>query len=356
MYMKDADTVIIIDDDQMDRALLGNIFKDKYKILEASGGMEGFNKILEKQDEICAVLLDVIMPGMSGIDVLRKLRGENLMDRIPVFLITAEATDSVLKEAYVLGVMDVISKPFVSYVIEKRIGSVIELFRARRRLSCTVEEQRDKITRQEEKIVDLNRGMVEALATAIEFRSIESGEHVKRIHDITKYMLENTVLGEGFTGGQIDLIAVASIVHDVGKISIPDSILNKPGRLTPDEYEIMKTHAAKGGELLEQIPQLREHESFQYAYDIARHHHERWDGTGYPDGLKGNEIPVYTQIVSIADVYDALISRRVYKDPLEASTAWDMISSGECGAFNPRLLDSFFSVEKEIRKFYRAKS
>ena len=354
--MKDADTVIIIDDDQMDRALLGNIFKDKYKILEASGGMEGFNKILEKQDEICAVLLDVVMPQVSGIEILRKIHNENLLDKIPVFLITAEATDSVLRESYVLGVMDVIPKPFVSYVIEKRIASVIELFRARRRLSCTVDEQKSTISLQEEKITDLNRGMVEALSTAIEFRSVESGEHVRRIHDITKYMLENTELGKDFTPEQINLIALASIMHDVGKIAIPDYILNKPGRLTPEEYEIIKTHAAKGGELLEKIPQLKAHESFKYAYDIARHHHERWDGKGYPDGLKGNEIPVYTQVVSIADVYDALISRRVYKDPLAVSTAWDMISSGECGAFNPQLLDSFFLVERDLRKLYKTKS
>ena len=194
--------------------------------------------------------------------------------------------------------------------------------------------------------------MVEALSTAIEFRSGESGDHVRRIRDITALMLHQTELGAGLDEETIDQIALAAVMHDVGKIAIPDAILNKPGRLTPEEFEIMKTHTVQGSLLLSKIPQMREHKAYRYAYDIALHHHERWDGRGYPDGLKGEEISVWAQIVSIADVYDALVSKRVYKDPFGFDKALEMICQGQCGVFNPALLDSFLSVEEQLRHMY----
>ena len=204
-------------------------------------------------------------------------------------------------------------------------------------------------------IIDLNVGMIESLSTAIEFRSGESGEHVRRIHDITKHMLTHTEMGEGLTPKDIEWIAMAAIMHDVGKIAIPDAILNKPGRLTPEEYEIMKTHTVQGALLLEKIPQMRDHGAYTYAYDIARHHHERWDGKGYPDGLKGNEITIWSQVVSLADVYDALVSRRVYKGAFDRSEALRMIRNGECGVFNPRLVSCFTEVEADIWSSYYQK-
>ena len=198
-------------------------------------------------------------------------------------------------------------------------------------------------------------GMVESLSTAIEFRSDESGEHVRRIHDITDFLLRNTRFGDGLSENEIELSALAAIMHDVGKIAIPDAILNKPGRFTPEEFEIMKTHTVQGGRLLSKIPQMKEHESYSYAYDIALHHHERWDGRGYPDGLKGEEISVWSQVVSLADVYDALISKRCYKDAYSCDEAVRMIVDGECGVFNPKLIDSFLQVEGELRKMYQEK-
>ena len=195
-------------------------------------------------------------------------------------------------------------------------------------------------------------GMVEALSTAIEFRSDESGEHVRRIRDITCHLLRSTPLGQDIPEDQIRLIGVGAITHDVGKISIPDAILNKRGRLSPEEYALMKSHTVKGAELLSKIPQMREHSSYRYAYDIALHHHERWDGGGYPDGLSGDQIPIWTQIVSLADVYDALVSKRCYKDAFSPDVAMDMISSGQCGVFNPKLLDCFRQEEPLLRRFY----
>lgn len=348
-------TILIVDDDEMNRAILAQIFESEYAIEEAQNGKEGLEKFMDLQDRLCALLLDVVMPEMDGMEVLENLYRQGLTQQIPVFMITAEASGSTMKEAYRLGVMDVIGKPIIPYMVERRINSVVELFQARKRLNNVVERQQSDLLRQARQIIELNQGMIESLSTAIEFRSGESGEHVRRIHNITEYLLRRTPMGQGMSEEDIQFISLASITHDVGKIAIPDVILNKPGRLTPEEFEIMKSHTIQGAELLEKIPQMRSHGAYQYAYDIARHHHERWDGRGYPDGLKGDQISVGAQIVSLADVYDALISKRVYKDAFSCEQALEMIREGQCGVFNPTLLECFFQVEKELRALYPGK-
>ncbi len=345
-------TILIIDDDEINRVMMKNIFDSGYLVEEADNGQKGLEKLEENKDHISAVLLDVVMPVMDGMDVLREMNRERLQKDIPVFLITAADDNAILKEAYDLGVMDVIRKPVIPYMVRRRIDSVIELFEARKRLSSKVQEQQRELLQKARQIIYLNRGMVEALSTAIEFRSGESGEHVRRIHDITEYLLRNTEMGEGFSEDEIKQISMAAIMHDVGKIAIPDSILNKQGKFTEEEYEVMKTHTTQGAKLLEKIPRVMDGRMFQYACDIARHHHERWDGTGYPDGLKGGEISLWSQIVSLADVYDALVNKRVYKEAVEADEAVEMIKNGECGAFNPHLLECFLKAEKSLRKLY----
>lgn len=348
-------TILIVDDDEINRGILDNLFSAFYEVEEAENGEIGLSMIQENQEKYCAVLLDVVMPVMDGLEVLRRLKSRGLLEKIPVFLITAEASDSTMKEAYRLGVMDVISKPVIPYIVIRRINSVVELFRARKRLGNVVEQQQSKLLAQAEKIISLNQGMIESLSTAIEFRSGESGEHVRRIREITEYILKHTEFGEGLNEEQIRQIGLGAIMHDVGKIAIPDAILNKPGRLTVEEFEVMKTHTLQGAALLEKIPQLREQEAYIYAYDIARHHHERFDGRGYPDGLKGEEITPWAQVVSIADVYDALSCKRVYKDAFSRETVVEMIRDGQCGTFNPRLLDCFFSVEEQLYQLYEKK-
>lgn len=345
-------TLLIIDDVEMNRAILAEIFRSRYRIIEAGNGREGLEALEGREEEICAILLDVLMPVMSGMEFLKTVCQRYLQKQIPIFLITAENSSAILEEAYGLGVMDVITKPVVPYIVQRRIDSVVELFQARRSLGAKVNLQQAELLLQARKIMDLNAGMIEALSTAIEFRSCESGEHVRRIHDFTAYLLGKTPLGDGLDQEQVDLIALASIMHDIGKIAVPDAILNKPGRLTPEEFEVMKQHTVNGALLLERIPQMRQHEAFVYAYDIARHHHERWDGRGYPDGLKGDEISIWAQVVSLADVYDALISKRVYKEAYSCSQALDLIANGACGAFNPRLLSIFLAHEEAIRTFY----
>lgn len=345
-------TLLIVDDDWFNRGVLDNLFSPFFSVEDAENGKEGLEKILAFPERYCAILLDVMMPEMNGLEVLKHLNQKKLIDKIPVFLITSETTEAIMKEAYQLGVMDVISKPVIPYMVIRRVNSIVELFQARRQLGNKVQEQHLELLEQMKTINELNRGMIEALATAIEFRDEESGEHVRRIHDITHFLLTNTRLGNGLTKEDIDNIAVASIMHDIGKIAIPDVILNKPARLTAEEFEIMKTHTIEGAQLLDQIPQLRKNGAYQFAYDIALHHHERWDGRGYPDGLKKDEISIWAQVVSLADVYDALSCKRVYKDAFPREKVLRMIRNGECGVFGPDLLDAFFSVEDEIAQMY----
>lgn len=346
-----VNTILIIDDDEINRGILSNLFSDSYTIQEAENGKEGLKAILENRQHLCAILLDVVMPEMNGLEVLRRLKKEHILERIPVFLITAEA-DAAFKEAYELGAMDVIGKPIVPYLVLRRVNSVIELFEARRKLEHRVEQQEMELLKKTQTILELNQGMIESLSTAIEFRNGESGDHVRRIHDIVAILLSETDFCPGLTDEEIENIALAAIMHDVGKIAIPDWILTKPGRLTAEEFEIMKTHTTQGGELLDHIPQLQHHGAYRYAWDIARHHHERWDGHGYPDGLKGDEISPWAQAVSIADVYDALSCKRVYKDAFPREKVIDMIRTGQCGIFNPRLLNCFFEVEPHLALLY----
>ncbi len=344
--------ILIVDDDFINRELLKNIFSSQYTFEEAENGREGLAQILRHRDKLCAIILDVQMPEMTGLEVLQQISNLGITEQVPTFLITAQDDDDVVTEAYTLGVVDVVSKPVTPIVIQKRVKTVIELFSAREVLSATVNVQEAQLDANAKAIDELNRGTIEALATAIEFRDIESGQHVSRIYAMTKYILSHTAFGEGLSGDTIESIARGSIMYDVGKIAISDIILNKPGRLTKEEFEIMKLHTVKGAELLAQICQIQLHDSYRYAADIARHHHERWDGRGYPDGLKGDEISIAAQVVSIVDVYDALVSVRVYKKAFTPDQAVAMIRNGECGAYNPKLLECFLEAEPVFRKWY----
>lgn len=353
MSAEEKNALLIVDDEELNRAILVNIFQTDYDILEAEDGQQALELIEGTSRPLSAILLDVVMPRLDGIQLLRILNERRLTTVVPVFLITADLGGDTMQKAYDLGVMDVIAKPVVPFVVRRRVQSVVELFAARRLLGAEVERQRDQLLFQAEQLAEMSMGMVEALSTAIEFSSDESGEHVRRIHDITCMLLGETPLGDGLLDSEIRLIGMGAVTHDVGKISIPDAILNKKGRLTPDEYELMKTHTTQGAQLLSHIPQMREHSAYRYAYDIALHHHERWDGGGYPEGLKGDEISMWTQVVSLIDVYDALVSERCYKKPIPFDRATEMILDGECGVFNPRMLEYFRKAEPWMRQLYK---
>ena len=336
-------TILIVDDVEINRTILAEIFKDDYNILEADNGLQAI-EMINGSFGISAVLLDLIMPGINGLEVLKEMNKSGKTDSIPVFLITAAESQKALMDGYQLGAVDVIMKPFMPNFIKCRINNVIELYAHRNKLEHIV-------AKQVERLNSLNQSMVETLATVIEFRDCESGEHVKRIGRLTKILM--TQVSEMYPEHhlpetEIDKIVTSSILHDVGKISIPDRILNKPGRLTEEEFEIMKQHTVKGCEILQNIPDIIDEGVYKYSYDICRHHHERWDGRGYPDGLSGDDISIWAQVVSVADVYDALTAERVYKKAFSHEKAVQMIHAGECGTFSPKLLKAFDEVLDDI--------
>lgn len=346
--------LLIVDDDEMNRVILNLAFQDGYEIIEAENGIEALEQIYRYKDELCAVLLDIFMPLKDGYEVLKEMNDKDFLERIPTFLITSETNQGILEQGFVLGASDVILKPFNPSFIRRRIDNIVELYSHRLDLQHIIEDQMKRLKDQEKDLITANRSIIDTLSTAIEFRDCESGEHITRIRNMTKFiLLEMIERGEAnLTDREIELIGDAAVMHDVGKISIPDYILNKPGRLTEEEFELMKKHTILGCELLENIESLKKSELYEYCYDICRHHHERWDGNGYPDQLKGDEISLWAQAVSIADVFDALVSKRVYKKAYDYETAMAMIDRGECGVFSPKLLECFHAISKKLYKEY----
>ena len=332
-------TILIVDDIEINRCVLAEIFKKDYNIIEAGDGAEAV-EIINSNVNVSAVLLDLIMPKMNGLDVLKEMNRTNKIKYIPVFLITAAESTEMLMEGYTLGAIDVIAKPFMSNFLKCRVDNVVELYEHRNELESIVEKQ-------VERFKELNQSVVEVLASVIEFRDCESGEHVRRICGLTRQLMtevSNMYKEYHMPKEEIEKIAMSSVLHDIGKIAIPDNILNKPGRLTAEEFEIMKQHTVKGCKILQKVPDIMDSDTYNYSYDICRHHHERWDGRGYPDGLSGDDISIWAQVVSVADVYDALTSERVYKAAYSSETAVKMIMNGECGVFNPKVLKAFEKV------------
>ncbi len=349
----DKQTVLIVDDVELNRAILAELFSDTYHILEAEDGQEALD-ILEKNiDRIVMVLLDIVMPVMDGFEVLQAMSDRKLIENVPVVLITSENSDRAALQGYQLGVSDIINKPFNPEVVKRRVANVIELFMHKSNLEKLVGKQIETLEKQACKLNQVNNFLIETLSTAVEFRNCESGQHIKRIRHTTQILLEaisNEYPEYELSPYHIEKISSASAMHDIGKIAIPDYILNKPGKLTAEEFEIMKAHCIRGCEFLQSIHYAQDEEYFRFCYEICRHHHERWDGNGYPDKLKGDNIPIWAQVVSLADVYDALTSKRVYKNAYSHEKAVKMILDGECGVFNPKLLDVFIKMASVLER------
>lgn len=339
----DKERILIVDDEEVNRTILEVMFGEKYEVVQGENGQDAVDQ-LEENPDFVLVLLDIIMPVMDGFAVLEYMKQKELIERIPVILITSETVRDSEDKAYQYGIADVIHKPFYPDIVKRRSSNLIELYQNKANMERRLKEQEQAILAQQKKIRENNEFMIEALSSVVEFRSSESGDHVRRIKYFTRVLLkylEKYFPEYGITPVQIEEITKASTLHDIGKIGIPDAILMKPGRLTSEEFEIMKTHTTIGCDILETFKKGVEGEFYRYCYEICRHHHERWDGNGYPDHLKGDEIPISAQIVSIADVYDALISVRVYKGAYSHAEAYEMIQNGECGQFSPVVMECF---------------
>lgn len=352
--------ILIVDDEEVNRTILSEMFRAEFDTIEAANGQEAIYQIENNQD-IVLILLDVVMPVLDGFGLLEYMQKENLLDEIPVILITGESIRDSEDRAYSYGVADVIHKPFYLHIVKRRSKNIIQLYQDKHNMEVRLKEQEEAIRAQEKQIRESNEFMIDALSSVVEFRSLETGEHIRRIKYFTRIMLKYLMKyfpKYGLTPEQVDDIARASALHDIGKIGIPDAILLKPDRLTPEEFEIMKTHTTIGCDVLEKFKENQTGEFYRYCYDICRYHHERWDGNGYPDHLVGDEIPISAQIVAIADVYDALVSSRVYKSAYANNIAYDMIMNGECGQFSPDVLEcfelakvDFFNIVEVIKMF-----
>ena len=337
--------ILLVDDSEMNRLILAEILQGDYRILEAKDGRECMDALQAEAGNIALVLLDINMPVMDGFEVLKAMNANHTIEDIPVIMISSDDSDAAIRRSYELGASDYVNRPFDARIVYRRVTNTIKLYAKQRRLVQMVSEQ----IRARENNTDM---LVGVLSHIVEFRNGESGAHVRHIRIITELLLRRLLEFSSrysITAEQQDMIPLASALHDIGKIGIDEKILNKPGRLTPEEFEVMKTHSMLGAKMLHDLDNFAEQPLLQTAYEIARWHHERWDGRGYPDGLKGDEIPISAQLVSLADVYDALTSERCYKKAFSHEKAVQMILNGECGAFNPLLLQCLTDVQTDLK-------
>ena len=336
--------ILIVDDSEMNREILKAILGEGYKYTEAVDGAQAL-RMLRQDMHIDLMLLDINMPKVDGFTVLEEMNQFRWIDEIPVIMISAADDHESIERCYGLGVSDYIRRPFDSFIVQRRVKNTLTLYANQKRLMGMVSDQIYRNQRD-------NNVMIGILSHIVEFRNSESAQHVLQVQTVTGMLLrrlrEKTDVYH-LTEEKIRLIVTASALHDIGKIGIDEKILNKPGKLTPEEYEVIKTHSMLGAEMLHQLEDFNEQPLLQTAYEITRWHHERWDGRGYPDGLKGDAIPISAQLVALADVYDALTSERCYKKAFSHEKAVQMILNGECGAFNPLLLQCLTDMQTDLK-------
>ena len=338
--------ILIVDDSEMNRMILSEMLKGEFEILEAENGSACLDMLSRYEMKISLILLDIVMPGMDGFGVLEYMNRNNLIKDIPVIMISGEDSGEVIKRAYEMGVSDYIKRPFDMEVVHRRVLNTIKLYAKQRRLVAMVTNQ---VFEKEKN----SRMLISVLSEIVEFRNGESGTHVLNINTLTTMILEQLAKKTDkyhLSWSNRMLISTASSLHDIGKIGIDEKILNKPGRLTPEERKIMEKHTVIGADMLANLQMYEDEPLMKVAYQICRWHHERYDGKGYPDGLKGEEIPISAQVVALADVYDALTSERVYKKAYSHEEAVQMICNGECGTFNPLLLECLCEIQDPIKK------
>ena len=341
--MDERQKILIVDDSKFNRDILKEILGETYNYLEAENGNQAIQMIGDNPG-LDLMLLDIYMPQMDGFEVLKYMKQSQCMDETPVIIISSEESVETMRNAYEMGITDYITRPFDSVVVRKRVQNTLELYANQKHLINVVYDQ---IYEKEEN----NNIMIRILSNVLGSRNKESKEHILHIRTTTEMMLRKLVKttdAYSLTETDISIITTASSLHDIGKIHIPEEILNKQGRLTDEEYEIMKTHTVIGASMIREMQFLQDNPLVHTAWEICRWHHERWDGKGYPDGLKGEEIPISAQVVSIVDAYDALVNERSYKEAFDHDTAMKMILDGQCGQFHPILLKCLKQLSPQL--------
>lgn len=350
-------SILIIDNDDVSQEVLRHMFENEYTILSAKDARDGITLIGRHIQDLAAIIMDLVLPGMNGYQFLQLLHSRKITEKVPIILVTSQKNTQIELACYSLGVTTIITKPFVAQTIHLQVTRTIEVAQKAESLANAVQNAQSELNEQSKRMDLYYDRLLEAISNMIEFRSQESGDHVKHIKGITR-LLANAYMrlypDKDLTAEKINLIVRSAALHDIGKIVIPEGILLKPGKLTDEERTIIMSHTTKGCEILNYLKDVEDPEQHQISYDICRYHHERYDGSGYPDGLSGNAIPLAAQFVSIADVYDALVSERSYKKAFDRDVAYNMILGGECGAFAPELLACMRASRDEIEDLYDA--
>lgn len=352
------DTVLILENEEESRKKLEEIFQNKYKVLSVTNEKDGIDLLRVHATSLAVVLMNPVIPAKNNFQVLKRLSEKRYLNQIPFIMLTDDRTVEYEKIAYECGIVSYIKKPFNPDSVRRLVDNVITVFQQKVKLEITIKNQNDMLLRQNaalkamaEKQKRMKEVLIESLSNIVEFRNLESEQHIKRIREFT-ICLGTSVMNRcpeyGLTEEKIETIGWASSLHDIGKIVVPDSIILKAGKLTEDEYEVIKSHTTKGAEIIEKIIRIDNEEFCLFAYDIARHHHEKYDGNGYPDGLKGEAISIAAQIVSLVDVYDALTSKRVYKAAYDTEKAYQMVVHGQSGVFSPKILKAFAEVRADF--------
>ena len=345
--MKDkSPTVLIVDDIAVNVMMLEEILKDNYHIITAFNGKEALETLKAAKHLPKIILLDIMMPEMNGRELFEILKKEKTFQRIPVIFITAENDSE--SELLAAGAVDFINKPFSPEIVKLRVRNQIEL----KNYSDSLEEMVAEKTAEATKTLD---NALQGLANAIEHRDLESGQHVKRtqlfVRALIDYLIRTkSIYAEELKMLQPDIIMKSMALHDVGKIAIPDRILLKPGKLDPDEYEIMKTHTTRGKDIIDEFGDVKSSLYLKHCEDIAYGHHERWDGKGYPQQIKENEIPLTARLASLADVYDALVCTRVYKPAIPFERALEILVEGRGTQFDPVITDAVLQIQDEFKE------
>ena len=348
------DTILIIEDAEVNRAILGQMFEKEYRIAEGRNGLEGIQYMEQHQDEIVMVLLDIRMPVMDGYQVMEYMKDKGYMQYIPVILITSDDAGDAMERGYALGATDIVKKPFKASIVIQRVGNVIELYHHKNHLEELVKLQTEELNRQNDMLKRHNRTMLGLLRDIITFRNMESEQHIRFVEGYTRILAKQYAVlypRSRRTERKIGYIVQAAGMHDLGKITMPDLLIKRQGCLLPEEIEYLKEHTVKGSDIIKVMSEFQNSDVYRICYNVCRYHHEKYDGTGYPEGMKGEKIPVEAQIVALADMYDALINVTANKEAYSKEQAFRMLLDGECGELSPRMKECLLASKKELEEF-----
>lgn len=354
------DKILIVDDAELNREMLSVILGEAYETVGLEDGQLAIDYLEKQQEDVVIILLDLLMPNVDGYQVLEYMRMANLLDTIPVLVISSESSPDVERKCLKLGVSDFIRKPFDNIAVTRRVNNFVELFTYKNELEQkvayqteTLKKQNKLLMEQAEKERENNEKIIDILGSVVEYRNAESSEHITRVKSFTRVLAEEAMKSYPeyhLNAEKVKTIVNVSSLHDIGKIAIPDSVLLKPGKMTQDEIETVQSHTTKGCDIVEELGSVFDEEYAKTCRDVIRYHHERYDGSGYPDKLEGDDIPLSAQIVGIADAYDNLIGEGIYKEPVDLETAFHMIVKGECGVFSPKLIECFRNSRATLEK------